>query len=95
MPGIDRTLVEHKLPTRSGVKPIRQAPRRITGEVVTLVQEEIQKLLRVGFIRTARYVEWISSIVLMKKKNGKIRVCIDFRDLSRSTHKRGLSNYHL
>ena len=59
----------------------------MTCEIMTLVQQEIHKLLKVGFIRTSRYVEWISNIVPVKKKNGKIRVCIDLRDLNRSTPK--------
>ena len=59
----------------------------MTGEIMALVQQEINKLLKAGFIRTSRIVEWISNIVPVKKKNGKIRVCIDFRDLNRSTPK--------
>ena len=37
------------------------------------------------FIRQCRYVEWISNIVPVLKKNGKLRVCIDFRDLNKAT----------
>jgi hypothetical protein len=41
-----------------------------------------------GFIRPCRYVEWVSNIVPVEKKNtGKIRVCIDFRNLNKATRK--------
>lgn len=46
------------------------------------IKEEIESLLKVGFIRTTKYVEWLSNIVSVLKKNGKLRVCIDFRNLN-------------
>lgn len=43
MPGLDQMLVEQKLPIRPGVKPVRQALKRMTREVMVLVQEELKK----------------------------------------------------
>jgi len=51
------------------------------------IQEEIERLLKRKFIRTARYVEWLSNIVFVIKKNGTLRVCIDFRNLNNATPK--------
>ncbi|KAI4325842.1 hypothetical protein MLD38_031206 [Melastoma candidum] len=59
----------------------------MTREVTQLVFEEVKKLFRAGYIRTSRYTEWISSIVPVLKKNSKIRVCINFRDLNQATPK--------
>lgn len=56
MPGLSRDLVEHKLPILPGFMPFKQPPRRMSSEVELQVKEEIERLLRVGFIRTARYV---------------------------------------
>ena len=56
-------------------------------EVTLKVKDEIERLLIAGFIRTARYVEWVSNVVQVIKKNGKIRVCIDFRNLNLATPK--------
>jgi hypothetical protein len=42
-------------------------------------------MLEAGFIRPCRYVEWISSIVPIQKKDGWWRVCVHFRDLNRAT----------
>lgn len=50
MPGLDHTLVKHKLLIHSEAKPVRQTPRRITEGVMALVQEEIHKLFQAGFI---------------------------------------------
>lgn len=59
----------------------------MSSEVELQVKEEIKRLIKVGFIRTARYVTWLSNIVLVVKKNGKIRVCIDFRNLNLASPK--------
>ena len=45
------------------------------------VKEEIDKLLHVGFIRLVKRATWLSLIVVVPKKNGKIRVCVDYRKL--------------
>ena len=53
-----------------------------------LIKEEINYLLDAGFIRSCCYAEWISNIVSVEKKDsGKIRVCIDFRNLNKATPK--------
>jgi hypothetical protein len=84
MPGLDRSIVEHRLPIKSGFKPYKQPPRKIyKDEVLADVNKEVERLLDANFIRP--YAEWISNIVPVYKKNGKMRVCIDFRDLKRAT----------
>lgn len=50
-------------------------------------KEEIERLLRSKFIRKAKYVEWLANIVPVIKKNGTLRVCINFMDLNSSTLK--------
>jgi hypothetical protein len=42
------------------------------------IKEEIDKLLRVGFIRPVKQATWLSPIVVVPKKNGKLRVCVDY-----------------
>jgi hypothetical protein len=56
-------------------------------EVLEEVKKEIEKMLEAGFIRPGRYAEWISSIVPIQKKDGWWRVCVDFKDLNRTTPK--------
>ena len=49
------------------------------------VKEEIDKLLRVGFIRSVKRVTWLSHIVVVPKKNENIRVCVDYRKVNAAT----------
>ena len=56
-------------------------------EVLEEVKKEVQKMLHVGFIRPCQYTERISSVVPVQKKDGRWRVCVDFRDLNRATPK--------
>jgi hypothetical protein len=49
------------------------------------IKAEITKLIEAKFIRQCRYAEWISNVVPVCKKNRKLRVCIDFRNLNKAT----------
>ena len=46
------------------------------------IKEEVKKLIEVAFIEVSNYSEWVANVVPVLKKNGKVRVCIDFRDLN-------------
>ena len=84
MPGLDRSIVEHRLPIKPGYRLFKQAPRRFNPNILD-IKKETERLLEAKFIRPCRYVEWISNVIPMYKKNGKLRVCIDFRDLNKAT----------
>ncbi|KAK2407622.1 hypothetical protein QL285_043225 [Trifolium repens] len=87
MPGLSREMVELKLPIKVGKKLVKQLPRRFAPEIMSKIKEEIERLLKSKFIRTARYVELLANIVPVIKKNGTLRVCVDFRDLNNATPK--------
>ncbi|KAM1677921.1 hypothetical protein ACFXTN_034692 [Malus domestica] len=87
MPGLDRTLVKHELHIKPGCKPFCQPPRRFSTEVQLGIKDELVQLLKAGFIRTARYVEWLANIIAVLKKSGALRICIDFRNLNLATSK--------
>lgn len=57
--------------------------RCFNQEMYKVINIEVDKLLRAGFIRETSYPEWISDVVLINKANGKWRMCADFTD---STH---------
>jgi hypothetical protein len=63
MPGLDRSIVEHRLPLKKGFWPFQQRALQMRTEVLEEVKKEIEKMLEAGFIRSCRYAEWISSIV--------------------------------
>jgi hypothetical protein len=88
MPRLSRELVEHRLPIKHGFRSHKQPPRRFNHDIHDRVKEEVDRLLKANFIRPCRYAEWVSNIVPVEKKNtGKIRICVDFRDLNRATPK--------
>ena len=88
MPGLSCDLVEHRLPIKACFRPYKQPARRFNPIIYDRIKEEINCLLNARFIRSCRYVEWISNIVPVKKKDlGNIRVCIYFRDLNKATPK--------
>jgi hypothetical protein len=88
MSGLSRELVEHVLPIKMGLRPFKQPTRNFNPDLLDRVKEEVERLLKAGFIRTCQYAEWISNIVLVEKKNtGKIRVCVDFHNLNKATPK--------
>jgi hypothetical protein len=63
MPGLDRSVVEHRLPLKKGFRPFQQRACQMRTKVLEEVKKEIEKMLEGGFIRPCRYAEWISSIV--------------------------------
>ena len=56
------------------------------------IAEEVRKLLEAGFIREVYYPDWLANVVMVKKANGKWRMCVDFTDLNRTYPK---DNYPL
>ena len=79
--------MEHRLPIKLEFHPFQQPPRRMSKEVKLKVKKETVKLLKAKFIRPTRYVQWLANIVHVMKKNEKLRVCVDFRDLNVVTPK--------
>jgi hypothetical protein len=71
MPGLDRSIVEHRLPLKKRFRPFQQRARQMRTEVLEDVKKEIEKMLEARFIRPCRYAEWISSIVPVQKKDGR------------------------
>jgi len=69
MPGIDRSIAEHRIPIKPGFKPIKQKLRRIKPEWSMMVKEEIEKQLQAGFIQVSEYSDWVSNMVPVLKKN--------------------------
>jgi len=71
----------------TNVRPVRQRRRKFNEERCLVVKEETQKLLSAGHIREIQYPEWLANVVLVKKANGKWRMCVDFTDLNKACPK--------
>ena len=86
-PGVDLNFICHHLNVNSTVTPKKQPPRRPLKELADAVREEVIKLKKAGAIKEVFYPEWLASIVMVKKKNGKWRVCVDFTNLNKACPK--------
>jgi hypothetical protein len=73
--GVPPEVCEHHINLEENAKPMRQRQRRLYPKYSLLVKEEIEKLLEIGFIYPVSYSEWVSPIVIVLKKNDKIRIC--------------------
>ncbi|KAK1618332.1 hypothetical protein QYE76_023849 [Lolium multiflorum] len=51
MPGLDRSIIEHRLPLKKGFRPFQQRARQMKAEILVEVKKEIKKMLNAGFIR--------------------------------------------
>jgi hypothetical protein len=69
-----------RVPLVEGCKPVKQKLRRIHVDV--LVKAEIEKQWNTDFLEAVKYPRCVSNIVVVPKKEDKIRVCVDFRDLN-------------
>nr|KYP43128.1 Transposon Ty3-I Gag-Pol polyprotein [Cajanus cajan] len=87
MPGLDSNIVEHRLPLIPEYPPIKQKLRRMKPEVFLKIKEEVKKQLDAGFLAVAKYPQWVANIVPVPKKDGKVRMCVDYRDLNRASPK--------
>ncbi|XP_070039747.1 uncharacterized protein [Nicotiana tomentosiformis] len=87
IPGLDHKVAVHHLTVKNGAHPVKQAQRCFRPDLVPLIETEVNKLIEAGFIREVKYLTWVSSIVPVRKKNGQIRVCVDFRDLNNACPK--------
>uniref|UniRef100_A0A2N9H3A7 RNA-directed DNA polymerase n=1 Tax=Fagus sylvatica TaxID=28930 RepID=A0A2N9H3A7_FAGSY len=87
MPGIDPKLVAHSLNVEPGTRPVVQSMRTFHPEVEAQITQEVKKLLAAGFIKPIQHPRWLSNIVPVKKKNGQIRCCVDFRNLNKACPK--------
>ena len=87
MQGISPMIIQHKLNVNPERKPVQQRRRAFTLEQDQAVTEEVTKLLAAGFIRKVYYPDWLANIVLVRKANGKWRMCVDFTDPNKACPK--------
>jgi hypothetical protein len=87
MPGIPRDVTEHSLNIQADSKLVKQRLHCFDKEKHRVIGEEVHKLLAAGFIKEVFHLEWLANPVLMKKKNGKWSMCVDYTSLNKACPK--------
>ena len=87
MPGVPREFAEHSLHIRPDAKPVRQPLRHFMEDKIRAIREEIAWLLVAGFIMEVFHPDWLSNPILVLKKNGTWRTCVDYTSLNKACPK--------
>jgi len=80
-------LAQHIIELDTTIPPAHLARYRLNLNYVTVVKQDIDKLIATKFIQFVEEATWLSPIVIVPKKNGKLKICIDFRKLNVATKK--------
>ena len=86
-PGIYLAFICHHLNVNPTTTPKKQPPRRPPREHADAIRDEVGKLKRAGAIKEVFYPEWLANTMVVKKKSGKWRVCVNFTDLNKACPK--------
>ena len=86
-PRIDPAFICHHLNVNPTIIPKKQPPRRPSREHADAIRDKVMKLKRARAIKEVFYPEWLANTVVVKKKNGKWQVCVDFTNLNKACPK--------
>ena len=87
MPSIDPSVITHRLNVYPSFKLVQQKKRVFAPERDNAIKEEVQNLSTAKFIRKVYYPNWLANVVMVKKANGKWRMCVDFTYLNKTCPK--------
>ena len=76
-------MAQHNLNVAKSAKPRKQNLRKFPTEKAEAAKAEVQRLLDADVIRPVQYPEWLDNVVMVRKKNGKWQMCVNFTDLNK------------
>jgi hypothetical protein len=85
--GIPLELAQHKIELNTIIPPTHQARYKLNPNYATTIKYDINKLLTTGLIQSLYKVTWLSPIVIVPQKNGKLKMSINFKKLNVTTKK--------
>ena len=78
MSGIDSEIAQCHIDTHAHMVFVKQKLRRMRTKWLLKIKEEVTKQLKIGFIKPIHQVERIANVVHVTKKDGSVRMCVDF-----------------
>ena len=84
MLGVLREFTKHTLNVDPKLKPVKQTLHFFNEGQCKATGEEVARLLAAGFIVEVFHPEWLANPVLVLKKNGTWRMCVDYTDLNKA-----------
>jgi hypothetical protein len=85
--GVNRDVIEHSLNVDPAIRPRKQRLWKMSDDKVEGARNKVKMLLSAGVIREVTYPEWLTNTIMVKKANGKWRMCIDFTTLNKACPK--------
>ncbi|KAL2240957.1 UNVERIFIED_CONTAM: Retrovirus-related Pol polyprotein from transposon opus [Sesamum indicum] len=85
--GINPEVIVHRLNVDPSMRPVQQKKRTFGEEKNAIIEGEVNKLLRAGYVSEVQYTDWLANVVVVPKPGGKWRMCTDFTDLNKACPK--------
>ncbi|XP_070045234.1 uncharacterized protein [Nicotiana tomentosiformis] len=85
--GLSTSIVAHTPPINPMCPPVKQKLRNFKPDISLKIKEEVTKKIKAKVLRVVEYPTWLANIVPIPKKDGKVKVCVDYRDLNRASPK--------
>ncbi len=82
MKGIPLEVAQHWIELDTSIPLAHHVRYRLNPNYATIVKQDTNKLLVANFIKHVEEATWLSSIIVMPKKNGKLKICVDFKNLN-------------
>jgi hypothetical protein len=84
---VSHTIIKHSLGIDSTARHKKQKLRKMSDEKTEAAKVEVHRLLEAKFIEPIAYPTWFTNFVMVQKKNGKWRMCIDFTNHNKACPK--------
>jgi hypothetical protein len=85
--GVSCAIIEHSLGIDPSVCPKKQRLRKMADKKTEAAKAEVHRLLEAKFIEPIAYPTWLANVVMVQKKSGKWRMCVDFTSLNKACSK--------
>ncbi|XP_060170692.1 uncharacterized protein LOC132601631 [Lycium barbarum] len=87
MPRLSMEIVSHKFSIHPSFSPMKQKTQKFNPDLSLRIKDEVSKQIESNVIEVTKYPTWLANIVPVLKKDGKIRICVDYRDLNKASPK--------